>query len=119
MILYNINDISKLGGGEFPPHVTHRTGESVDIKFMTTDGKLHPEYPNYYDNPYYDREKTEKFIIFAIRSVPQGYELRQVNFNDLYIVNKYKNVYFNSQGKNVIRRTPGHDDHIDFQYRRR
>ncbi|URA10577.1 hypothetical protein [Thermospira aquatica] len=81
-----INDISRPGGGEFPPHVTHRTGESVDIKFFTKDGKLHPEYPNYYNNPYYDRKLTEEFIIFAIKNALKGMKFQRF-FNDIIIVN--------------------------------
>ncbi|URA10586.1 penicillin-insensitive murein endopeptidase [Thermospira aquatica] len=113
-----INDISRPGGGPFPPHKTHQTGESVDIKFMTTDGKA-PAPGAYYECRTYDRQKTEEFLILAIQSVPEGWELRQVNFNDESIIEKYKNIYTNSLGRPIIRYAPGHDDHIDFQYRRK
>lgn len=34
-----ISDISKPGGGKFPPHVSHQVGLDVDIRLMRNDGK--------------------------------------------------------------------------------
>ncbi|HDR7383806.1 TPA: Ig-like domain-containing protein [Bacillus toyonensis] len=44
-------------GGLYPPHSTHRTGEELDIRLMTCDGKGHK-----YTDCEYDREKTQLLV---------------------------------------------------------
>lgn len=67
---FQIGDISHSGGGDFPPHVSHRTGVDVDIRPFRKDGELAPVRV---DQPkLYDAALTREFIEFVKLRYPSA-----------------------------------------------
>lgn len=52
-------DISKASGGYFPPHVSHRLGEDVDIRLVSSGSY---EGPMYYTSSVYSQSRTRDWI---------------------------------------------------------
>jgi peptidoglycan hydrolase-like protein with peptidoglycan-binding domain len=94
-----IGDISKRGGGEFPPHKSHRTGVDVDIRPMRSD-KVEGR-TNWKDSTTYSRELTRQ-LIQLIRTF---YNVEMIFFNDPVLIME-----------KLSKRWPGHDDHLHIRF---
>src|SRR6266850_3541791 len=57
--LFSIGQISRKGGGPFPPHKSHRLGVDIDVRPMRTDGQNQPVS---IDDAKYDRTLTTELI---------------------------------------------------------
>jgi len=73
---FSIGQISKKGGGPFPPHLSHRLGIDVDIRPMRQDGKNAPVTID--EQQQYDRELTRELIELWWQKAP----VQAVFFND-------------------------------------
>ena len=84
-----IGDISKFGGGPFPPHKTHQDGLSVDI-FTAGTNICHINYKN----QAHTKELADIFIHFGAR---------QILYNHKYVIDKLPK---------IVRKWPKHDNHF-------
>lgn len=76
-----IGDISRKGGGDFPPHKSHKTGIDVDIRPFRSDNK---DLPVTWRDKAYDQKKTKE-LIELIRS---SYRTKLILFNDPKLIEK-------------------------------
>lgn len=56
---FSIGQISKEGGGDFPPHASHKVGLDIDVRPMRLDGKNEPVEIT---ESQYDRNLTTELI---------------------------------------------------------
>jgi peptidoglycan hydrolase-like protein with peptidoglycan-binding domain len=89
-----VGDISRAGGGPFPPHVAHRRGREVDLRPMRNDGLL---APTTIDDASYDPGLTEA-LVDLVRATHDGVTIL---FNDPRLVEAGK-----------ARRSGGHHNHL-------
>ncbi len=61
---FGVGDISKPGGGKFPPHKSHQKGLDVDIRPIRKDCK---QKPVRVDDEQYDRSRTVLLILLFLR----------------------------------------------------
>lgn len=92
-----IGDLSKKGGGHFPPHKSHQKGLDADIKPVRGDGK---EGPTTFKEPSYSRAMTQRLV-----------ELIHANG-----VLKVQVIYFNDPDVKGVRKWPGHNDHLHIRF---
>ena len=76
---FSIGQISKKGGGPFPPHKSHRLGVDVDVRPMRRDGKNEPVTIT---DPEFDRELTTSLITLWWQKAP----VQAVFFNDPTVI---------------------------------
>jgi hypothetical protein len=70
---FSIGQISKQGGGPFPPHLSHRLGVDIDVRPMRKDGQNEPVT---IDDAEYDRAQTTELINLWWENAPvQGCSL--------------------------------------------
>jgi conjugal transfer mating pair stabilization protein TraG len=89
-----IGDISRKGGGKFPPHGTHQRGRDVDIRPFRNDGK---QSPVTYKDTVYDRETTRKLANLIKTLYPKA----KILFNDPEIIKD-----------GLTKWAKGHDNHL-------
>jgi hypothetical protein len=92
--------ISRHGGGNLPPHASHKTGVDVDVRPFRSDGQ---PLPVTWRDAGYDRAQTLSFI----RMVRQMHPGVIILFNDPVAVR---------QG--LSRSWRGHDNHLHISFRR-
>ncbi|MEP7342386.1 MAG: penicillin-insensitive murein endopeptidase [Acidobacteriota bacterium] len=92
-----ISDISKRGGGKFPPHVSHQTGLDIDIRLMRNDGK---EDGTNYRATTYSRALTQELVnlIRANGVLPVEY------------------IFFNDPAVTGVSNQSGHNDHLHVRF---
>ncbi|HET6670707.1 MAG TPA: peptidoglycan-binding domain-containing protein [Pyrinomonadaceae bacterium] len=76
---FSIGQISLKGGGEMPPHKSHRVGLDVDVRPMRTDGANEPV--NITDSKY-DRATTTELIALWWKKAP----VQALFFNDPTVI---------------------------------
>ena len=76
---FSIGQISKKGGGPFPPHKSHRLGVDVDVRPMRTDGK---NAGVTITDPEFDRGSTTALIELWWQKAP----VQAVFFNDPTVI---------------------------------
>ena len=96
---FSIGQISKRGGGLFPPHKSHRLGIDIDVRPMRKDGKNEPVTIN---EPAYDRPLTTALIDLWWVNAP----VQQVFFNDPIVI-----------GKQLSQHVDGHHNHFHVRLR--
>jgi Putative peptidoglycan binding domain len=92
-----IGDISKSGGGDFPPHMAHKRGIEVDIRPLRNDGK---EQPTTFDSAKFSRELTQELVDLF-------------NANSVLAVNK---IFFNDPGMEGVAPLGGHHNHLHVRF---
>ena len=93
-----VGDISRKGGGPFPPHASHKDGRDVDFRPFRHDGQ--PGATNIND-PSYDHGLTRELVVLIRR-----------RFTDIV-------VFFNDGiliGDGLTRRAAGHDNHLHVRF---
>lgn len=68
-VLLQIGDISRKGGGIFPPHASHRNGKDLDIRPIRKDNLMLPVEVS---NPAYDSKRTEELVRLIRKSFPKA-----------------------------------------------
>jgi len=76
---FSIGQISKQGGGPFPPHLSHRLGVDIDVRPMRKDGQNEPVT---IDDAEYDRPQTTELINLWWENAP----VQAVFFNDPTVI---------------------------------
>jgi murein endopeptidase len=56
---FSVGDISRKGGGRFPPHTSHQTGKDFDVRPLRKDKQNKPVTIT---DPQYDREATLQLL---------------------------------------------------------
>lgn len=91
-------DISRKGGGHFPPHAGHRNGIDVDIRPFRKDKHMLPENCN---NGTYSRSLTQEFVGLVRLHFPQV----TIFFNDTQLVKA-----------GLTAHASGHDNHLHIRF---
>ena len=97
---FQIGDISRAGGGPFPPHEAHQNGTEADLRPFRKDGAMEPTN---IDDENYDRERTRQFILDA-KSLDPGVSFL---FNDAMLINEGLTKYHKGHGNHLHLRVPG------------
>ena len=97
-IPYQIGDISRAGGGNFPPHSAHQDGRDADVRPFRADGQM---LPTNIKDPSYDRGETRHFVQVAKKSSPNLVVL----FNDPVLIREGLTQYHD-----------GHDNHLHLHF---
>jgi Penicillin-insensitive murein endopeptidase len=92
-----VGDISRQGGGQFPPHSSHRGGLDVDLRPVRGDGT---EAPVTYKDPAYSRALTQELV-------------NLVRANGVVVV---QHVLFNDPQVTGVSSSPGHDNHLHVRF---
>jgi peptidoglycan hydrolase-like protein with peptidoglycan-binding domain len=93
-----VGDISRKGGGNFPPHASHKDGRHVDLRPFRHNGE--PGATNIHD-PSYDHALTRELVVLARRKFPD----LEVLFNDELLVRD-----------GLTRSLTGHDNHLHLRF---
>jgi hypothetical protein len=76
---FQVGDISREGGGPFPPHSAHQNGIECDLRPFRKDGAMEPTNIN---DPSYDREQTRDFCKLVKQRDPKA----TILFNDSVLI---------------------------------
>jgi hypothetical protein len=98
----SVGDVSRRGGGYFPPHAGHRVGMDVDIRPVRRDSRQCRRGVSWRDRAY-DRRGTRR-LIRSIRAAAQGH-VKVIFFNDPVLIRA-----------GLTRWYPGHDDHLHVMF---
>jgi conjugal transfer mating pair stabilization protein TraG len=91
---FQVGDISRRGGGPFPPHSAHQNGNEADLRPFRRDGEMAP--CSHFDLEY-DQDATREFIEMVHERNPRAIVL----FNDPQLVYEGHCRYYG-----------GHDNHL-------
>jgi hypothetical protein len=92
-----IGDISRQGGGQFPPHSSHRNGRDVDLRPVRGDGK---EAPVNYKDPNYSRALTQELV-------------NLIRVNGVLVVEL---AFFNDPQVTGVKPLVHHEDHLHVRF---
>lgn len=93
-----VGDISRQGGGAFPPHASHRNGRDFDVRPFRKDKKLLPVDCRTISE--YNADLTAEFV----RMVRNYYPNAIIYFNDSVLIKK-----------GLVRFMAGHYNHLHFR----
>ncbi|MEW6281465.1 MAG: hypothetical protein AB1758_22840 [Candidatus Eremiobacterota bacterium] len=91
---FQVGDISRRGGGAFPPHQGHRNGNEADVRPFRREGEMLPT--NIFDLAY-DQAATREFVELVRERAPRAIVL----FNDPQLMDE-----------GLTRFSEGHYDHL-------
>ncbi len=94
----SVGDMSRRGGGHFPPHSTHQNGKQVDLRPQNRGGD---NTPMTWQSGQYSREKTREFMKLVKQMVPGTRFL----FNDPKLI-----------AEGLSSRAGGHDNHLHLMF---
>lgn len=98
---FSIGQISKRGGGPFPPHVSHRLGTDIDVRPMRLDGQ---NLPVTISNTNFDRPRTTELVSLWWEKAP----VQSLFFNDPTVISAGLSQFVN-----------GHHDHFHVRLRKK
>jgi peptidoglycan hydrolase-like protein with peptidoglycan-binding domain len=93
-----VGDISRKGGGTFPPHSAHKDGRDVDLRPFRHNGQ--PGATNI-DDPSYDHALTRALVLLIREKFPPV----TILFNDPLLI-----------GDGLTKRFAGHDNHLHVRF---
>jgi hypothetical protein len=93
-----VGDISRRGGGSFPPHSAHKDGRDVDVRPFRHHGEPGPTNIN---EPSYDHSLTRELVVL----IRQKFTDATILFNDSLLVTD-----------GLTRRFAGHDNHLHVRF---
>lgn len=94
----SIGHISRKNGGKFPPHITHRDGDDVDIRPMRKDGQN-------LSVTWRDREYSRDLTREMIEVIRDNAPIRSILFNDPVLI-----------GERLCQEYPNHSDHLHVNF---
>ena len=94
-----VGDISRKGGGPFPPHATHKDGLDVDMRPLTNNGINEPTNIGAAN---YSHEQTRELLLL----IRGNFNIEVIFFNDPLTI---------SEG--LTRRAKGHGNHLHVRFR--
>jgi len=80
-VFLQFGDISRKGGGAFPPHASHKNGRDVDVRPIRKDNRMDPVSVG---EVAYDKVRTEEFV----KLVRSRYPGVSIFFNDASLIAK-------------------------------
>lgn len=95
---FAVGDMSRKGGGPFPPHASHRDGRDADLRPLTKNGVNQPT--NIHDGNY-SRERTTELV----KLILSKFSGVKIFFNDPKLI---------SAG--LTRHAAGHDNHLHVRF---
>jgi penicillin-insensitive murein DD-endopeptidase len=95
---FSVGDMSRKGGGPFPPHASHKDGRNADLRPLTKNGINQPT--NISDSTYSRARTTE--LVTVIRQLFSGVT---IFFNDPQLI---------SSG--MTKHAAGHDNHLHVRF---
>ena len=96
---FQVGDISRRGGGPFPPHEGHRNGNEADLRPFRKDGEMAPTNVS---DPSYDRSATRDFVKLVKRDAPDAVVL----FNDSQLIREGLTKYYKGHHNHLHVRLP-------------
>ena len=97
-VLLQFGDISRRGGGAFPPHSSHKNGRDVDVRPIRKDNRIDPISVGEIQ---YDSIRTEEFV----KLVRSRYPNVMVLFNDDRLIKK-----------GLTAHAKGHSNHLHIRF---
>jgi peptidoglycan hydrolase-like protein with peptidoglycan-binding domain len=94
-----IGDVSRKGGGPFPPHATHKDGLDVDMRPLTNNGVNEPTNTGAAN---FSHEQTRELILL----VKNNFDIEVVFFNDPLTIKE-----------GLTRHAKGHENHVHVRFR--
>ena len=94
-----IGDISRRGGGPFPPHATHKDGLDVDMRPLTNNGVNEPTNTGAAN---FSHEQTRELILL----IKNNFDIEVVFFNDPLTIKE-----------GLTRHAKGHENHVHVRFR--
>ena len=94
-----IGDISRKGGGPFPPHATHKDGLDVDIRPLTNNGINEPTNIGAAN---FSHEATRELILL----IRNKFDIEVVFFNDPLTISEA-----------LTKHAKGHENHVHVRFR--
>lgn len=95
---FSVGDMSRKGGGPFPPHASHKDGRDADLRPLTKNGV---NQPSNISDPNYSRERTTELVKLIRQLFPDV----TIFFNDSQLM---------SSG--MTRHAAGHDNHLHVRF---
>ena len=96
---FQVGDISREGGGAFPPHDAHRNGTEADLRPFRLDGAMLPTNIN---DENYDRDRTRLWVQVVKEKAPGAVVL----FNDPVLIKEGLTKYHKGHGNHLHLRVP-------------
>ena len=93
-----IGDISRRGGGPFPPHKSHKDGRDVDVRPLTNNGLNEPTNINATN---YSHARTRELILL----IREKFTLELIFFNDPLTIKE-----------GLTKHAAGHDNHLHLRF---
>jgi peptidoglycan hydrolase-like protein with peptidoglycan-binding domain len=93
-----IGDISRRGGGSFPPHASHKIGRDVDVRPIRLDNRMDAVSVG---EPQYDTLRTEELV----KTILERHPTATMFFNDQRLINKGLTKY-----------AAGHRNHLHIRF---
>jgi murein endopeptidase len=97
-VLLQFGDISRRGGGEFPPHASHKNGRDVDVRPIRKDNRMDAISVG---ETQYDTIRTEQLVKLILERYPAAV----IFFNDQRLINK-----------NLTKYEAGHHNHLHIRF---
>jgi peptidoglycan hydrolase-like protein with peptidoglycan-binding domain len=94
-----VGDISRRGGGPFPPHATHKDGMDVDLRPLTNNGVNEPTNIGAAN---YSHETTREMILL----IREKFDIEVVFFNDKLTIQE-----------GLTKHAKGHENHVHVRFR--
>ena len=96
---FQVGDISHAGGGDFPPHEAHKSGNEADLRPFRLDGAMLPTNIN---DQNYDRGRTRLWVQLVKEKNPDAVVL----FNDPQLIKEGLTKYYKGHGNHLHLRLP-------------
>ncbi|MFN8609202.1 MAG: penicillin-insensitive murein endopeptidase [Vulcanimicrobiota bacterium] len=103
---FQVGDISRAGGGDFPPHEAHKNGTEADLRPFRKDGAMEPTNIN---DPSYDRDKTRQWCQLVKRLDPGA----TILFNDSQLIKEGLTRYYKGHHNHLHLRPTLNSDQLD------
>jgi peptidoglycan hydrolase-like protein with peptidoglycan-binding domain len=95
---FSVGDMSRRGGGPFPPHASHKDGRDADLRPLTKNGV---NQPTNISDANYSRDRTTE-LVNVIRQLFSGVT---IFFNDPHLINA-----------GLTKHAAGHDNHLHVRF---
>lgn len=96
---FQVGDISRQGGGPFPPHEAHQSGNEADLRPFRKDGAMEPTNIN---DPSYDRSRTREWCQLVKKLNPDAVIL----FNDQTLIKEGLTKFYKGHHNHLHLRLP-------------
>lgn len=103
---FQVGDISRAGGGDFPPHEAHKNGTEADLRPFRKDGAMEPTNIN---DESYDRDKTRQWCQLVKRIDPGA----TILFNDSQLIKEGLTKYYKGHHNHLHLRPSLNSDQLD------